>query len=67
MWRCDYRTHVLTISYIVLVIFAHVAQARVGEENFQYTVWFPMYVSNFNEYIDYCIRYNCIQRVYTVC
>jgi hypothetical protein len=26
-WRCDYRTHVLTISYIDLVIFAHVAQA----------------------------------------
>ena len=36
MWRCDYRTHVLTISYIDLVIFAHVAQARVGEENFHY-------------------------------
>ena len=39
MWRCDYRTHVLTISYINinirrLSIFAHVAQARVGEANF---------------------------------
>jgi hypothetical protein len=34
--RLQYRTHVLTISYIDLVIFAHVAQARVGEENFQY-------------------------------
>ena len=40
MWRCDYRTHVLMISYIDLVIFAHVnvAQARVGEENFQYSI-----------------------------
>ena len=37
----QYRTHVLTISYIDLVIFAHVAQARVGEENFQYTVLYP--------------------------
>ena len=35
-WRCDYRTPVLTISYIDLVIFAHVAQARVGEENSHY-------------------------------
>ena len=30
------ETNVLTISYMDLVIFAHVAQARVGEENFQY-------------------------------
>ena len=38
-WRLlDYRTPVLTISYIDLVIFAYVAQARVGEDNFQYKI-----------------------------
>ena len=46
MWRCDYRTHVLTISYIDLVIFAHVAQARVGEENFQYLCILPASIIN---------------------
>ena len=38
------KAHVLMAGYTDLVIFAHVAQARVGEENFQYALRYILHI-----------------------